>query len=607
MDHLLWSSQFEDADWLLPELPEDKRRVAAARLALMKQSSSAPSLVNALPRSEREDVGLIFDHVRYLRRAGRNDEALDLLLTLKNPGSAPYPERWWIERNYLAREALEEQKYDKAHAVLADTGLKEGTSLADAEWLAGWIALRFLKKPELAITHFERLASGVSYPISVARAHYWAGRSAEAMGHTTRAIRAYSQASQYPYTFYGQLGAESSLLSNQKLDLPATADVDPAMWASFINNELITAIRLLKEIDGERYMRTLGYYLADRSQSTGDLVLLTELFRQIGQTAISVRIAKRASQQHLLLTEYLYPVLDLPAYMGTLSAPEPALILALARQESEFNPRAVSSAGARGIMQLMPSTAQITARKNGIPFRPAALIEDPVYNMQIGMAHVADLLAYYNGSYVLTAAAYNAGANNVDRWIRQNGDPRTSGIDPIDWIEAIPFTETRNYVQRVLENAVVYRQRIAGRPVRFTLVADLKRTSQTPPDLSYLDQTPAAATPAQKADTTPASSGASAPAPQSAPVAPEAQPLEAPAAPQVAAPQSFGGTPDTLSSAPGSLGVVLSIPEADPETGEAEGTTQSIPGTPPLDRNWKIPADCQRFIIREDQSAECID
>ena len=247
--------------------------------------------------------------------------------------------------------------------------------------------------------------------------------------------------------------------------LPATPPLPADQWASFVNDELVTAIRLLDEIDGERYMRTLGYALAAKMQSPGDLGLVAELFRELNQTSISVRIAKRASQQHAMLTDYLYPVIALPQFVGAGAPPEPALVLGIMRQESEFNPKAVSPAGARGIMQIIPSTARLTAKKNGITYREDALAGDANYNTQIGMAHLSDLLDYYNGSYLLVAAAYNAGDSNVDAWIRQMGDPRTPDIDPIDWIEAIPFTETRNYVQRVLENTVVYRQRIAGRPV----------------------------------------------------------------------------------------------------------------------------------------------
>lgn len=487
INRLLWSSQATQAQWLMPKVSEDLRAVAQARIALMRQLSGAPALVTALPAETRMEPGIIFDNVRYLRRQRKDDEARARLADLASPETAPHPERFWIERNVLARRAIEDENFEGAYAVLAKTGLTSGGAFADAEWLAGWLCLRFLDRPEDAYQHFIRLSQGVSFPISLSRAHYWAGRAAEAMGDNALAIAAYEQGTQFPYTYYGQLSAESPLLVNQKLTLASVPDVPPEAWKDFLKHDLITAVRLIREIDEERYVRTFSYTFANNAESEIDLVMLAELLLALDQPAVSVRIAKRANQSHKMLTEYMYPVPPVPRYIGHGDPPEPALVLGLSRQESEFNPRAISSANARGIMQLIPSTAKITARKHGLPYNRSRLTSDPEYNMQLGMAHLSDLLERFDGSYILTIAAYNAGGSRASQWIEKFGDPRTKDdLEVIDWIEMIPFSETRNYVQRVTENLQVYRHRISGRPLNFTLMSDLKRTTATPPNRSYL-------------------------------------------------------------------------------------------------------------------------
>jgi soluble lytic murein transglycosylase len=526
VSRLLWSYEYTKAAPLLADLPARARKKDEARIALMKGTHDAMAKVRALPRADRDDPGVVFNEVQYFRRNDEDDKAQHLLLAVKDPDKVPHPERWWVERNVQARKARSDKHYRIAYEIAAHSGLKEGGNFAAAEFLAGWIALRYLKDPARAEEHFHRLAENVGYPISLARAYYWEGRAEQARSKPSLAAEDYKKAAQYPYTFYGQLGAESPLLANTLLDLPKTPTADHATWGPFLDNELVKAIRILSEIDGEVYMRTLAYHLADEAKTPADFVLLAEFLRSIDEVAISVRVAKVASRQHIFLPYYLYPKLDLPDYPGG-GGPEPALVLGLVRQESEFNPRAVSGAGARGIMQLIPSTAHITANKHGLPYRPGGLATDIDYNLTIGMAHLGDLLERYDGSYILAITAYNAGHNRVDQWIAKMGDPRTKSVDPIDWIESIPFSETRNYVQRVLENAAVYRHLIAGRPVAFTLRRDLYGTA--PPDLSYLKPAPpppaATAAPTPPPATQPVSSPAETDATAMPPM-PEARPAD---------------------------------------------------------------------------------
>jgi soluble lytic murein transglycosylase len=594
MTLLLWSREVSQAQWLLAQMPEEGRRIAQARIALIEDASNARAIYNSLPAAAQSDHGALFDLVRYLRRRGNDDEARKTLLAIAHPEQLPFPDKWWIERNVQIRKAMDDKNFADAYSLAARSGLTHGNEFADAEWLAGWIALRFLNKPQSAYTHFATLDAGVTYPISQARAEYWMGRAAEAMGDKLKAAAAYKKAAQYPYTYYGQLGAESPLLSNQALALPGTPTVDKAKWDDFLDDELVKAIQLIKQVDEERYVRTLAYTLADRADGDAKLILLSELLWTLDHPAISLRIAKRASQKHILLTDYLFPVFQIPPYPGSGTPPEPALVLGLARQESEFNPRAVSAAGARGLMQILPSTARLTAQKHGLPFRRDRLLTDPAYNVQLGMAHLSDLTERFSGSYVLVIAAYNAGAGRINEWLGDLGDPRLPGTDPIDWIEAIPFSETRNYVQRVLENSLVYRSRIAGSPIPYTLTEELKRTSATPIDLSYTKKKSKAKTGKKpppieivepNAKDKPDSSVKPAPAPG-----------DDGAAAQEPASEQAPSTPPSqkeLDSAPGSAGPAV------PAAG-----TKPLEDLPP---SAAVPPDCKTFVVRPNGATQCID
>jgi soluble lytic murein transglycosylase len=343
----------------------------------------------------------------------------------------------------------------------------------DAEFLAGWIALQSLHKPELALNHFDRLAKGVTYPISVARAHYWLGRTAEAMGAPADALAEYRLAAQHSATFYGQL-AVAKIASNPVLHVNAVAmEPLPVERATFDADDRVKAIRLLADFGDRSTMRLFALSIAADPPEPKRLQMLAQLMGASGDPAMSVRVAKNASYSGLNLLSYLHPVMATPQMSG---APEPALVLGLARQESEFDPTAVSSAGARGLMQLMPASAKHAASTQGMAYRQNDLT-NPTYNMQLGMATIAEYLDRWNDSYVLAIASYNAGPTNVRNWVETYGDPRDPGVDPIDWIESIPFPETRNYVQRVIENLEVYRNRLSNSDQQLRILADLYRPS----------------------------------------------------------------------------------------------------------------------------------
>ena len=446
-----------------------EKRLADARITLKTRPASASSIPAALAPAEQSDPWFIYDRARALRRNGSDMEAWDVM------GSAPTPlpstDRWWRERHIMARDALKLSAYDISYQLTANTGMESGGGFADAEFLAGWIALRHQDKPAIALEHFQRLAAGVSFPISRARAHYWSGRAHDALGQTEDALTSYGRAAQDSTTFYGQL-AMTRLTSTPILSLGLEM---PAPDRRLDNDDRIRAMNALVDLDRLPLVRLFAVHLANEDRSPGRMRYLADFMSGLDDRTLALRIAKVASYSGVMLLPYLDPLIDIPQ-AARRDGVEPALVLGLTRQESEFNAGAVSHAGARGLMQLMPGTARQTARQIGIGYNQNRLT-NPDYNMQLGSAHLEELLERWSGSYILTIAAYNAGSGNVARWVETYGDPRLPSVDVIDWIELIPFGETRNYVQRVLENIQVYRDRLAGAPQPLEILADLERSN----------------------------------------------------------------------------------------------------------------------------------
>ncbi|MEX0645744.1 MAG: lytic transglycosylase domain-containing protein, partial [Parvularculaceae bacterium] len=388
------------------------------------------------------------------------------------PEALRNPTAWWAERQLLMRWALKERLYADAYAMASGHGLNVGNEFADAEFASGWIALRFLNAPERAETHFRALANSVGAPISVARAYYWLGRAADARGLDALGRERYARAAQFIYTYYGQLAAEKvgAPLAAQTFAPPVTPT--PEESARFTSRPLVAVLKMLADLEADREFLVFAYQLDDELETPGEYVELARLADRRGATHIAVRAGKVGIGRNAFAAEVAYPLVFVPDEATRFAPAE--IILGLSRQESEFNPRAYSSAGARGLMQLIPSTALATARKAGLRYSRTDLLDDPVYNMIIGSAHLKQLFDKYGGSRVMTFAAYNAGASRVEEWIERYGDPRASDVDPVDWVEHIPFAETRNYVQRVLENTQVYRGRLTAAPIAGKLAADLE-------------------------------------------------------------------------------------------------------------------------------------
>ncbi len=472
-DTMLWGRHRAAAKRMLARLKGGDRALVSARLALMRNAHNIDAAVRRVPAAHQQDAGLLYERARWRRRHGFADEASRLVLQFpKGSHNKVAARRMWAERRLAALRAVRDGDYATAYVLVSGHGLSRGADFARAEWLSGWLALRKLNDAQAALAHFKTLKSGVSTPVSLARANYWIGRAEEALGDKDAAEAAYREASGYGFTFYGQLAAQH--FPEARLSLTHDPQPTEQQRASFNANVLVQALRLIASDGDDRLFRTFSYYLDDILPRSVDHVMLADMARGAGQNRAALRAAKAALWRGEVLADSAWPMLALPASLPV----ERAFAMALARQESELDARVVSHAGARGLLQLMPATARRTARDSGRAYRKSWLTDDPQYNIRLGTEHLNSLLQEFDGSYILATAAYNAGKNRVWQWIDDYGDPRQN-IDPIDWIESIPFSETRNYVQRVMENIQVYRQRLAGQPIPFSLLYDLERGARS--------------------------------------------------------------------------------------------------------------------------------
>ena len=467
LDRLIWEDRYYPARRMLRRVKLDQRKLAEARLALMRKRGGVDRAISKVPEELKDDPGLIYERLRWRRRKGLYMEARELLDPA--PKDMVQPSEWWPERSILARHALNQGHISEAYRYAAEHGLGVGPHYADAEWLAGWIALRYLGDSEVAYRHFTDMFEAVNYPISLARAAYWAGRAAEKNNKGELARDWYQAAARHPTAYYGQLAA-AKLRPNSKLIVPPDIEATDAERSAFNEYELVKAIKLLPKIGLEDYAR-IFFMALDRSHPTSGWRSLTaKLAHEVERPDLSIVVAKRALRDGHGFLSKGYPQVKLPQ-----SQPESALVHAVIRQESAFSPGAISRVGARGLMQLMPRTAKKVAQRESLKYSMRKLLEKPSYNLTLGQSYLSGLLDKFDGSYILALASYNAGPHRARSWIEANGDPREPSVDPIDWVEMIPFKETRNYVQRVLENVQVYRSREETTEVAFNLENDLKR------------------------------------------------------------------------------------------------------------------------------------
>ena len=465
LERLLWANETEQTQRLMPLIGSDHKKLAEARLAFKAGKKSG------VPKKFENHEGSLYDQARSLRKQGRYDEATSLIHKANH--SPENAANWWQECHYIAREFIENKRYKDAFNLITKHKLTSGEGFATAEWTAGWLSLRFLNDPTTALKHFKNLYKNVKSPISLSRAAYWLGRSYETLGKNQEAADWYKKASEYRTTYYGQLSAAKlKLAPYPELSHHDTTTSNPEV----LEHELAQALNLLAVIGkpAHQWTRPFAIKLAKEFEHDHDKHTLVSFVSEIlpHETVWVTRTA--GSEKHLEIRQGYPHLKGLPKGAGL---PEQALSHSIAYQESRFDPYAISSAGAMGLMQMMPQTAQITAKKIGVKHQKSQLTSDPKHNVMLGSHHLGHMLERFDNSYILAIAAYNAGHTPVERWLTTFGDPRTGEIDIVDWVELIPYKETRNYVQRVLENIGPYRSLLDG-GVKETIIEDLQRHSK---------------------------------------------------------------------------------------------------------------------------------
>ena len=465
-DYLAYENKYWDLKRMLRYLPKDYQLLYTARQLLMSKSYGVDAAISKVPKKFKNDHGLNYDRLKWRRKRGRVDGSLEILLKIKN--SKEYmvrPDKWWVERGIIGRSLIYKKKYETAYKIVSNHALIEGPEYAEAEWMSGWIALSFLKDPILAENHFLNFYNNVGYPISLSRGAYWLGRTYEKIGKKDLAVQWYGESSKYLTTYYGQL-SHLKINPDKEIELSKLMEVDKEYGEKFYKKDIVKVIHLLDELNKDKYTKHLLRGLANDNITLGSEVLAAKLASDISRFDFAVQVSKIASYEKRFHNKYNYPVISTPKIINGRKIPESAFILSIIRQESEFDTSAHSHAGAQGLMQLMTYTAKVVAKQAKLPYSKSRLTSDPEYNVNLGSHYIAGLILEYDGSYPFAIAAYNAGPKRVRYWKKINKNPQKKQIDYVDWIELIKFKETRNYVQRVLENYNVYRYILEQKPIK---------------------------------------------------------------------------------------------------------------------------------------------
>ncbi len=465
-DYLAWERKYWDLKRMLRYLPQDQRALYNARQILMSNSYGVDNAISKVPERYKKDIGLQYDRLKWRNRRGRLESSLQILYENSNKSEEELvrADLWWKQRESVVRSLIYKKRYKTAYKVASEHSLSSGPEFAEAEWLSGWIAHSFLNSQEYAIDHFLNFYDNVGYPISVARGAYWLGKSYQALGDKENSIKYFKQGSRFLTTYYGQLSF-NEINKGGEFTLTDDSYFTNEYEKTFSKNKLIKIVKILKELDHTKYSKAVIKHLAQLDIEKGSEVLAAKLATDIERYDYAIQISKQASYQKRFFLKYNYPIITTPRKINNKIMPNPELILAIIRQESEFDRKANSYVGARGMMQLMKYTAKVVAKQAKLPYSISGLTRDPEYNIKLGSYYFNSLLTDYGGVYPFAIAAYNAGPNRVKTWRRVNGDPSKKELSYIDWIELIRFKETRNYVQRVLENVNVYKFMINQKPV----------------------------------------------------------------------------------------------------------------------------------------------
>ncbi len=448
--------------------------IGKARAAVLRKAGNAKAALDAVPTSAQSDPGYIFARVQWLRQNNYAEDAGKLILTApKNPDLLYNLDQWWLERRLLVRKLLDERDAQTAYRVAREAAPPmRGFYRVDAHFTAGWVALRYLNDPKTAAEHFAHIMEGTINPHALARGGYWQGRAAEAMGQRAQAKAFYESAAQHTATYYGQLARARLGLTD--LGLRGPPAFTPQEQNVLGNLEVVRAAQILYALDERDMLASIFAELGESATDIAGMAMLGELAAKHSDGRAMLLLGEAAYGRGLPLDYYAYPVVGLPEYQSIAPPIEAAVAYSIARQESHFNQKVVSSAHAMGLMQVTPAAGIDTAAKFKVAYSRDRLLKDPVYNMQMGAAELSNLFTGYNGSYILTFAGYNAGRGRVRQWIAAYGDPRDPNVDPVDWVERIPLSETRNYVERIMENLQVYRARFGG-GTKLLIEADIKR------------------------------------------------------------------------------------------------------------------------------------
>ena len=470
MDARLYAGDGDAALRAAQHLDPVQVAIAKARAAVINRSENAKALLEAVPASAQRDPGYMFSRIQWLRHADKIEEAARWMMAApRDPALLYDTDQWWVERRLIARKLLDLGEDKLAYQIANEAAVPTSENpKAEQQFTAGWIALRFLRQPTVALAHFARIADGVTNPITLARSFYWQGRAAEAAGREQDARAYYETAARYPTAYYGQLAR--ARLGLDEVTLHAAPKPPPELRAL----ELARAFEILYAVDQRDVVASMAADLADKANDVAALATLADIAQRHDDARATLLIGKIALGRGFPLEHYAFPDFGVPKFQPVGPEVERCVVYSIVRQESAFNPRVVSSANALGLMQVTPAAGRDTARKFKVEFDQRRLMDDVAYNAQLGSAELGSDINDYRGSYILAFVAYNAGRRRVQQWIQQYGDPRDPRVDPIDWIERIPISETRNYVERVLENVQVYRARLDNNP-KLLIAADLRR------------------------------------------------------------------------------------------------------------------------------------
>jgi soluble lytic murein transglycosylase len=466
INRLFWDGKDSDAKRIFYLVGEDYQRLFAAIDALNEKSEYIKKIIRSIPRGLRDSEILAYRVISWKKHRIKNNSDLKEVVNmlLKIPSDVEYRQKWWSLRKLYAREMLKSKHYEKAYKLASSHGLKPGDSgFADAEWTAGWIALRFLKNPEIAYEKFNRFYLNVGYPISVSRGAYWLGMASEAMVDKEKAISWYKIASKYPTYFYGQLAIHKhrsldDIGAHGEIILPKDPEILPEDLKFMAKNEAFKTAYLLALIGDRKNAANIFKYVIASSRTKGQITVVMRVVNELNDKGLDAKISREAAKKNVFFIKDKFQIIK--SIRGDSHA---ALVHAIIKQESGFSVSALSSAGAIGFMQIMPDTAKFITKQIGIKFSKRKLARDMKYNVTLGSYYIKYLIEKFDGSEILAIASYNAGPNSTQRWINEFYDPRKDeDLDKVvDWIELITYSETRNYVQRIMENMIVYKYLMA--------------------------------------------------------------------------------------------------------------------------------------------------